>query len=146
LTEANWKRILFYHKFGGVIEKGRDSVFWMIENEDLLGAEQPNKEDDIKMADQRKFTITLESQFIPTPTMVKNKLGTGYKVIAVELEREYPKDAISDVDSAVAAILYTGYRALARANHPDLGGNAEIMMVLNKAKKEIDDLLKSLRA
>jgi len=97
------------------------------------------------MADSKMFIIKLESQFIPTPTMVKQKLGIGFKVLSVEVERESYKE-IKDVDSAVDAILYTGYRALARANHPDLGGNAETMVILNRAKKELMDLLKELKA
>lgn len=99
----------------------------------------------IIMSEPKIFTIKLESQFIPTPTMVKAKLGLGYKVLTVEVEKEWSKP-ITDVNSAVDAILYTGFRALARANHPDLGGNAEVMVILNRAKKELADLIKEVRA
>lgn len=92
----------------------------------------------------RIFTIKLESQFIPTPTMVKQKLGIGYKVLAVEVEKE-ASVAITSVDSAVDAMIKTGYRALVRAFHPDFGGDPEVMVVLNRAKKEVDDLLKEVR-
>jgi hypothetical protein len=99
---------------------------------------------EVKVAEPRTFIIQIESQFIPTPTFIKAKLGLGYKVLAVEIEKESFK-IIIDVNSAVDAILYTGFRALARANHPDLGGNAEVMVILNRAKKELNDLIKELR-
>jgi hypothetical protein len=63
----------------------------------------------------------------------------------VETERDLYSPPITDVDSAVEAMILTGYRALARANHPDLGGDAEVMATVNRAKKEVLDLLKSLK-
>ena len=91
------------------------------------------------------YNIMIQSPFILTPTQVKNKLGIGFKVLTIETERDIPDTTITDVDSAVAAIIQTGYRALARANHPDLGGDSEVMLILNRSKKELLDLLESVK-
>ncbi len=93
------------------------------------------------------YNIRINSPFILTQTQVKNKLGPGYKVLSVEAEKDLNNHlAITDVDSAVENIILVGYRALARAFHPDLGGDTETMVILNRAKKELSELLKDLKA
>lgn len=94
----------------------------------------------------KTYMIRISSPFILTQKAVKDALGIGYTVESVEMERDLPQVEITDVDSAVDHMLKTGYRALVRANHPDLGGTTEKMVILNRAKKEIDDLLKELRS
>jgi len=98
-----------------------------------------------KMPQEKIFNLKIRSQFIPTPTAIKEKLGVGYKVLAIEMEREQPNREITDVNSAFEAILFLGYRALARANHPDLGGDHEKMVIINRAKKEMTELLESFQ-
>ena len=93
---------------------------------------------------QQVYNIRIESPFILTQKQIKEKLGIGCHVVSVETERDLFTPDIRDVDTAVTAMLLTGYRALARAHHPDLGGDPEVMMTLNRAKKEILDLLESL--
>jgi hypothetical protein len=88
----------------------------------------------------KTYTIRVQSPFILTQAVAKRKLGAGFKILEVNTERD-DHIPIVDVDSAVKAILKTGYRALARANHPDLGGDTETMVILNRAKKELTDLL-----
>ena len=90
------------------------------------------------------YNIRVESAFLLTQRQIKEYLGIGYKVISVETEKDNPSVQITDVDSAVQAMIQTGYRALARAYHPDLGGDPEVMIKLNRAKKEITELLRSL--
>src|ERR1017187_6826121 len=91
------------------------------------------------------YNIRVESPFILTPKQIKEYLGIGYHVVSVETERDRYTPPITNVDSASEAMVLMGYRALARANHPDLGGDAEVMKTINQAKKEILDLLKSLK-
>lgn len=93
----------------------------------------------------KTYTIRVQSPFLLTPTQVKTKLGVGYKVLELEVEKESNEEKITSVDSAVEAIVRTGFRALARAFHPDLGGDAEVMTILNRAKKELKDLLQEVR-
>lgn len=106
---------------------------------------------------QQVYSIRIESPFILTQRQIKEKLGIGFKVVSVETEKDLSTKPIIDVDSALAALIQTGYRALARANHPDLSASddtesisdkearAERMMLINRAKKEINELLDSLR-
>jgi len=101
-------------------------------------------EDKMETSMSKIYNIRIESPFVLTPTEVKRKLGHGYKVISTEVEKDQVIPEIVDVESAFNAILKVGYRALARANHPDLGGDAQVMILLNKAKKEIEDLLKEV--
>lgn len=51
-------------------------------------------------------------------------------------------ERICDVDSAAAAIVAAGYRALAQEHHPDHGGSHETMAHLNEAKRQLRELLK----
>jgi len=94
---------------------------------------------------KQTYTIRIESPFILTARDIKDKIGIGYKVVSVETERDRYIPPITDVDSATEAMVLTGYRALARSYHPDLGGNEEVMKTINQAKKEVLDLLKSLK-
>jgi len=103
------------------------------------------------------YNIRIESPFILTQKQIKEKLGIGFHVVSVETERDLATKPIIDVDSAVEAMITTGYRALARANHPDLTGQdsteseterlarADRMVLITKAKKELTDLLKEVK-
>jgi hypothetical protein len=92
------------------------------------------------------YNIRINSPFILTPNQVKNKLGIGYKVLEVMAEKDINnQEPITDVDSAMSHIILAGYRALARAYHPDLGGDPEVMIILNRTKKELLDLLKEIK-
>lgn len=91
------------------------------------------------------YNIRIQSPFILTTGQVKSKLGIGFQVLSCETETDLPQATITDVDSAVEAIVKVGYRSLARAYHPDLGGEPEKMQTLNRAKKELLDLLASLK-
>ena len=93
---------------------------------------------------EQTYRVTVSSKFILTQSMIKKYLGAGYHVLSVELERDVSPAPIHDVDSACLNIVNTGYRALARAFHPDLGGDPEVMKLLNQSKRELVDLLKSL--
>lgn len=93
---------------------------------------------------EQTYQITVKSRFILTQSQVKQSLGTGYQVLSVELAKDASNLPIIDVDSAAIAIINTGYRALARAYHPDLGGDPGVMRTLNQTKKELVDLIKSL--
>lgn len=90
------------------------------------------------------YTIRIQSEFVLTPSEVKRKLGIGYKVLDTSVEKVDSVPDIKDNVSAMEAIIKTGYRTLARANHPDLGGDAEVMTILNKTRKELDDLIEEL--
>lgn len=91
------------------------------------------------------YDIRILSPFVLTPKQVKDKLGIGNKVLSVELEKDAILPEITDTDSAVEAIIATGYRALARAYHPDLGGSTEVMAILNRTKRELKELLESTK-
>lgn len=91
------------------------------------------------------YNVRVQSSFILTQNQVKAKLGTGYKVLEVSAEKESSQVQITDVDSAMENIVLAGYRALARAHHPDLGGDTETMVILNRTKKELLDLLKEIK-
>lgn len=97
------------------------------------------------MAKTNVYTVTLQSPFILNQSQLKQRFGVGFKILSIETEKDLPNVAISDVDSAVSAIVGVGYRSLARANHPDLGGDPEVMVILNRAKKELKELLESVR-
>jgi hypothetical protein len=88
------------------------------------------------------YTINVRSRFILTQQQIKKSLGVGYEVLSIETAKDVLP--IIDIDSAAQAIINTGYRALARAYHPDLGGNENTMKVLNQTKRELMDLLKSI--
>ena len=72
------------------------------------------------------------------------KLGIGVKVISTEVDKDVQLPDITDNVSAMDAIIRTGYRALARANHPDLGGDAQVMVILNQTKRELESLLQEI--
>jgi hypothetical protein len=90
------------------------------------------------------YTIHIKSRFILTQTEVKRALGIGYEVCSLELAKDTSNLIPIDVNSAAMAIINTGYRALARSYHPDLGGDENTMKILNQTKKELIDLIKSL--
>ena len=92
------------------------------------------------------YNIRVQSPFVLTPRQVKDKLGIGHKVLSVEVEKEPFIPEIVDKNSALQAIMKIGYKSLVRANHPDLGGSNEIMILLNQSKKELEDLLEVLNA
>lgn len=91
------------------------------------------------------YSIRIQSPFILTPGQVKNKLGIGFHVLSVETEKDLPNVEITDVDSAVEAMVKVGFKSLARAYHPDLGGDPNKMVILNRARKELLDLLASCK-
>ena len=91
------------------------------------------------------YNIRIQSPFVLTPTRVKESLGIGFTVLSVDVEKEQQQIKIESVDDAVKAMVQQGYRALARANHPDLGGSTDVMMTINRAKKELLELLESLK-
>jgi hypothetical protein len=90
------------------------------------------------------YTVNIESRFVLTQTQLKEALGLGYRITSIECEKDNLVNAIINVDSAAMTIIQTGYRALARAYHPDLGGDENVMKILNQTKKELIDLIKSL--
>lgn len=90
------------------------------------------------------YTINIESRFILTQTQIKEALGIGYRILSVETAKDYSSTIPVGVDSAAIAIIQTGYRALARAYHPDLGGDENTMRILNQTKRELIDLVNSL--
>lgn len=96
-------------------------------------------------AEKNTYNIRIQSPFILTTSQVKEKLGIGFKVLSVEQEKMMETVEIVDIDSAVDQIIKVGFRGLARANHPDLGGDANIMVILNRAKKELLQLLESVK-
>lgn len=97
------------------------------------------------MAD-KVYNILVQSPFVLTQHQVKEKLGTGYRVVSVEVEKDCWIPEITSTENAMDAIIRTGYRALARAYHPDLNENGkEVMVYLNKCKKELETLLKEIK-
>ena len=92
----------------------------------------------------RTYNIRIQSPFVLTPSEVKKKLGIGFKVISTEVDKDVQLPDITDNVSAMDAIIRTGYRALARANHPDLGGDAQVMVILNQTKRELESLLQEI--
>lgn len=61
------------------------------------------------------------------------------------LEGAAPDANIVDIDSAASAIVAAGYRELAKKHHPDQGGAAETMALLNAAKKQLVEILSAAR-
>jgi hypothetical protein len=49
---------------------------------------------------------------------------------------------ITDLDSAAAAIVTAGFRALSKIHHPDAGGAAQTMALLTQARGQLRDMLK----
>jgi hypothetical protein len=90
------------------------------------------------------YTVNIESRFVLTQTQLKEALGLGYRITSIECEKDNSTSPIINVDSAAMTIIQTGYRTLARAYHPDLGGDENVMKILNQTKKELIDLIKSL--
>jgi hypothetical protein len=97
-----------------------------------------------KMSD-KIYNIRIQSSFILTPRFIKEKLGIGFKIIETEVEKDVKVSDIKTVEDAVDDALRIGFRALARAHHPDLGGDSEKMVIINRAKKEMEELLKLVR-
>jgi hypothetical protein len=50
-------------------------------------------------------------------------------------------EAIKDVDSAAAAIVAAGFRALSKSHHPDAGGSTETMALLSQARAQLREML-----
>ena len=100
---------------------------------------------DMSEVKKQSYTIHVESPFILTPAEAKRRFGIGFQVTAVERGEDATRIVVTDKDSAIDAIIAAGYKSLARAYHPDLGGNAEIMMQINQARKELKDLIAELR-
>ena len=97
------------------------------------------------MAD-KVYNILVQSSFVLTQRQVKEKLGPGFRVVSVEVEKDCFIPEINSVENAMDAIIRTGYRALARAYHPDLNSDGEEIMVwLNRCKKELEQLLKEVK-
>lgn len=94
---------------------------------------------------QKVYEICISSPFILTSSIVKEKLGIGYKIISVEVEKESSPVEINSVDAAAEQIIKVGFRALARAHHPDLGGNEEVMKILNRTMSELKGILASVK-
>jgi hypothetical protein len=92
----------------------------------------------------KTYNIRIVSPYVLTQGYLKNKLGIGYHVVSVEVEKDQVIPDITDTITAMSAIIKTGYRALARANHPDLGGDAQTMQILNRTKKELEALLQEI--
>jgi hypothetical protein len=95
--------------------------------------------------DYKTYTFNVRSRFILTQTALKQALGPGYQVTSVAVATDISTLPVINVDSAAMAIINTGFRALARAYHPDLGGDPEVMVILNRTKKELTELLNSLK-
>lgn len=140
------KDCIFSHRYDQILE--------LIEEFELRTDIQPqdfnkyansiaNLEDDKYMS--QTYNIRITSPFILTQKQVKEKLGIGYKVLEVQAEKDVQVVKIDSVDTAMENIILAGYRALARAYHPDLGGDPEVMIILNRTKKELLDLLKDLK-
>lgn len=91
------------------------------------------------------YNIRIQSPFILTAADVKKKIGIGYKVLEVAVEKDLPQVEITNIESAVEHIVKSGYKALIRAHHPDLGGDPEKAVILNRAKKELLDLLEMVK-
>jgi len=90
------------------------------------------------------YTINIKSRFILTQTQIKKALGIGFQVLSVELAKDASNYNSFDDSSAAKAIVQTGFRALARAYHPDSGGDPEKFRILNKTKQELIELLNNL--
>lgn len=52
---------------------------------------------------------------------------------------------IADIDSASLAIVKAGYRELAMRYHPDRGGSPEVMVLLNNAKRQLNEMLSMVK-
>ena len=79
------------------------------------------------------YEVRIESNSILTPTKVREALGIGYKVLSVEVKKDIPELKLETIHDAFKSILKVGYRALVRAYHPDVGGDTEKMMLINRA-------------
>lgn len=51
-------------------------------------------------------------------------------------------EKITDIDSAAAAIVAAGYRALSKQHHPDVGGSDAAMALISQARAQLRDMLK----
>lgn len=93
---------------------------------------------------RQTYMIEVSSIAILTPRLVQELLTKNCLVHSVEVQQDLPHQKIEDVDSALKALVRVGYRALARAYHPDLGGDSNKMMLINRAKKELEGILTSV--
>lgn len=73
----------------------------------------------------------------------------GWREVKAACERALqgvdPESNIQDIDSAAGAIVAAGYRELAKKHHPDAGGAAETMALINAAKKQLVEILNAAR-
>lgn len=103
---------------------------------------------------RQTYMIEVSSMFVLNERLIQTLLTNNCKVVSVEVEtRAITAQEITSVDSAVKEILRVGYRTIARQYHPDYIEDdstkkrySEIMVFVNKAKKELEDLLKELTA
>lgn len=93
---------------------------------------------------QHVYNIRIQSPYFMTQGQIKRALGVGFNVLSLEAERDLPDVEITNIDDAYKAIIQTGFRALARAHHPDLGGDPDKMVLINRAKKELKEILDTL--
>jgi hypothetical protein len=106
------------------------------------------------MSNKTKYTILVESPFVLTEQDVKNRLGIGFKVLNVKNDKsdqlankqqwedaKLPTD-LNTIDIS-AAIIRSGYRALVKSAENQ--SNHEAMVAINKTKKELEELLRSLK-
>lgn len=142
--------VITFGKYKGMklIEVPADYLEWLIEQQ-LNSTVRYRAELDRRLTPDEKdnmqtYTVRLQSNYIVTATHIRNSLGVGFKVLSVETERDTVKEKIVGIKDAVKAIIKTGYRALARAHHPDMGGDVEVMADINKAKKELDEVIGDL--
>lgn len=77
-----------------------------------------------------------------------DKRVSAWQVVAAECEKALSvpmsDEAITDIDSAAAAIVAAGYKALAKIHHPDAGmtGSDATMALLSGARAQLRDILK----
>lgn len=93
------------------------------------------------------YVIRVESPFVLTAVDVKSRLGIGFKVLSCDSGAVAPVETPKQLntDNMAEAIIREGYRALAKVCHPDIKGNAEAMVMLNKTKADLAKLLAELK-
>lgn len=93
------------------------------------------------------YTIKIQSKFLLTSSEIKKKFGIGFKVLEVQRDKtsEYKLPEVYSVDTLAPLVIKYGYRELAKALHPDLGGaDPEGMTQLNRTKQELLQILEEL--
>lgn len=107
-------------------------AFW---KQPLIVEKQPHK---------TLYLVKILSHCKITQELLQHLIGRNALVQSVE-ETTPPASRINTVETAVEAIVKAGYRQLAMQSHPDLGGSQETMALLNRAKKELIELLESVK-